>query len=178
VIDFPDPLVFNPGGLIVAPGNPHRLHRNADFNNGMRVAVAEGTLYSKVLELDAARGQKIQALIVPGFNECVNAVVSGQADAGLVDAVTAQFALKQNPGLGFELVGDFNPTDDKAWLTAMPTTVSDMAFAKSQPDLRAAWNKDFTALSKDGSIDAIFRKYGLTPGIYVASPEDPEYVKH
>jgi len=50
----------------------------------------------------------------------------------------------------------------------MPSTVSDMAFAKTMADLKNAWNKDFTAMSKDGTVDKIFVKYGLTPSIFVA----------
>jgi len=177
IIDFPDNVVFNPGALIVARGNPRQLHQNADLSDGIKVSVPEGTLYSKALQADIAREQKIQVLVVTSFNEAVSALTSGQADAALIDAVTAQFALKQNPDLRFELVPDFDPTSDKAWLSVMPTTVADMAFAKSKPDLTAAWNKDFAAMSKEGVIDKIFEKYGLTPSIYVASPSDPAYVK-
>jgi len=180
IIDFPDDVVFDPGGLIVAPGNPLHVHQNADLTNGIRVSAFEGALYGKALLADIARGQKIKVFVVPGFNEAVNAVVSGQVDAALVDAVNAEFALKQNPDLRFELVPDFNPTGtrDKAWLSVMPNgTVADVGFAKSQPDLTAAWNKDFAAMSKEGVIDKIFEKYGLTPSKYVASPSDPAYVK-
>jgi polar amino acid transport system substrate-binding protein len=177
IIDFPDPVVFNPGGLMVPPGNPRHIHENAGLN-GVKVCAAEGTLYNKVMQADIANGQKIELLTVPGFNECVNAVVSGQVDVGVVDAVTAQFALKQNPSLKFEIVQGFDPTNDKIWTASMPSTVSDMAFSKSTVDLKDAWNKDFTAMSKDGTIDKIFVKYGLTPGIYVASPADPEYKKN
>jgi ABC-type amino acid transport substrate-binding protein len=75
-------------------------------------------------------------------------------------------------------VQDFNPSEDKIWTSIMPSSVSDMAFAKTMADLKNAWNKDFTAMSKDGTVDKIFVKYGLTPSIYVANPADPEYVKH
>jgi polar amino acid transport system substrate-binding protein len=178
IIDFPEPVVFNPGGLLVPPGNPRHLHQVADFNNGIKISVAEGTLYSKALQGFIANGQKIEVLTVPGFNEQVGAVVSGQVDAAIADAVVTQYALKVNPNLGLDIVTDFDPTGDKTWTTVMPSTVADMAFAKANADLREAWNRDFTEMSKDGTIDKIFVKYGLTPSIYVANPADPEYRKH
>src|SRR5579872_3587567 len=39
IIDFPDPVVFNPGALMVPPGNPRNIHQGADLNNGIKVVV-------------------------------------------------------------------------------------------------------------------------------------------
>jgi polar amino acid transport system substrate-binding protein len=171
IIDFPNPVVYNPGGLMVQTGNPRHLHQHADFNGGVRICVLEGSVYGQELQADIAKGQKIRVLNVPGLNECVNAVVSGQADAGIVDAVTAEFALKQNPSLGFEMVPDYKPVGD------ISRTISDIGFAKTEVDLKGAWNRDFDAMSKDGTVDKILQKYGLTPNIYVANPADPAYTK-
>src|ERR1700694_512259 len=85
VISFPNNMVYNPGGMIVKTGNPLKLHQHIDLNN-VKVAAQEGSLYSKQLQADIAKGQKIQILTFPGDNDVVNAVTSGQADAGLLDA--------------------------------------------------------------------------------------------
>jgi polar amino acid transport system substrate-binding protein len=169
VISFPNNMVYNPGGMIVKTGNPLKLHQHADLNN-VKVAAQEGTLYVKQLQADVAKGQKIQIITFPGDNDVVNAVTSGQADAGLLDATAAQFGKKQNPSLQFDVVTDFNDPRGRS--------VSDAGFAHVPNDLMDAWNKQFSAMSVDGTIDKILQKYGLTPSIYVANPADPQYTQN
>jgi ABC-type amino acid transport substrate-binding protein len=169
VISFPNNMVYNPGGMIVKTGNPLKLHQHIDLNN-VKVAAQEGSLYSKQLQADIAKGQKIQILTFPGDNDVVNAVTSGQADAGLLDATGGQYAKKQNPSLQFDVVTDFADPRGRS--------VSDAAFAHVPNDLLDAWNKQFTAMSVDGTIDKILQRYGLTPSIYVANPADPSYTQN
>lgn len=170
VISFPNNCVYNPGGLIVRSGNPMNLHQHSDFNNGVKVATQEGTLYAKQLEADQAKGQNIKIITFPGDNDVINAVTSGQADAGLMDATAAQYAKKQNSSLQFDVVTDFRDPRGRS--------VSDPGFAHTPNDLLDAWNKDFQAMSADGTIDRILQKYGLTPSIYVANPADPQYTQN
>jgi ABC-type amino acid transport substrate-binding protein len=170
VITFPNNMVYNPGGLIVRPGNPLNLHKHADFNNGIKVATQEGTTYVQQLQTDITKGQKIQIIAFPGDSDVVNAVTSGQADAGLLDATAAQYGKKQNPSLKYDVVTDF--VDPRG------RSVSDAAFAHIPNDLMDAWNKDFSAMSADGTVDKILRNYGLTPSIYVANPADPQYTQN
>lgn len=167
VISFPNDCVYNPGGLIVRSGNPLKLHQHTDFNNGVKVATQEGTLYVKQLEADQAKGQSIKIITFPADNDVINAVTSGQADAGLLDATAAQYGKKQNSSLQFDVVTDFKDPRGRS--------VSDPGFAHTPNDLLDAWNKDFQAMSADGTIDRILEKYGLTPSIYVANPADPKY---
>jgi ABC-type amino acid transport substrate-binding protein len=169
VISFPNNMVYNPGGLIVKPGNPLKLHQHVDFKN-IKVAAQEGTLYVAQLDADIAKGQKITKITFPGDNDVINAVTSGQADAGLLDATAAQYGKKQNPSLQFEVVTDF--------MDPRGRSVSDAGFAHVPNDLMDAWNKDFSAMSIDGTVDKILQTYGLTPSIYVANPADPQYTQN
>jgi ABC-type amino acid transport substrate-binding protein len=169
VISFPNNMVYNPGGLIVKTGNPLKLHQHADLKN-VKVAAQEGTLYVAQLDADIAKGQKITKITFPGDNDVINAVTSGQADAGLLDATAAQYAKKQNSGLQFEVVIDF--------MDPRGRSVSDAGFAHVPNDLMDAWNKRFSEMSVDGTVDKILQTYGLTPSIYVANPADPAYTQN
>jgi polar amino acid transport system substrate-binding protein len=170
VISFPNNMVYNPGGLIVKSGNPMNLHQHVNFNNNVKVAAQEGTLYVQQLKADQAKGQTIQIITFPGDNDVINAVTSGQADAGLLDATAAQFAKKQNSSLKYDVVTDFNDPRGRS--------VSDAGFAHTPNDLLDAWNKRFGEMSVDGTVDKILQKYGLTPSIYVANPADPAYTQN
>ena len=169
VISFPNNMVYNPGGLIVKTGNPLNLHQHIDFKN-IKVAAQEGTLYVAQLDADIKKGQNITKITFPGDNDVINAVTSGQADAGLLDATAAQFAKKKNSSLAFDVVTDFNDPRGRS--------VSDAGFAHLPNDLMDAWNKDFNAMSVDGTVDKILQNYGLTPSIYVANPADPAYTQN
>jgi polar amino acid transport system substrate-binding protein len=168
IIGFADPLFFNPEGLIVATGNPKKLLTHADFDNGVTIAVVEGSLYVGDLQADIAKGQDVKIMTVADNATVQNSVIAGQADGGLFDLTQETLALQTNPDLKFEIVPEYGSPDPSK-------TISTISFAKDS-DLIAAFNKVFADMTKEGAIDAILTKHGLVPGKHVVSPDDPEYV--
>jgi polar amino acid transport system substrate-binding protein len=170
VIDFAEPLFFNPATLIVAPGNPKNLHQHSDFTNGVSVCVIEGSLYIQDVEADRTKGQDVKSIVLDTNDACTNAVVAGQADAALVDATQAELAKKTKPDLKFDIIREFKNPD-------LSKVISTVGFNADADDLKGAFNARFLEMTKEGLIDQILTKYGLTPALFVVNPADPEYRK-
>ena len=87
---------------------------------------------------------------------------AGRLDAAVVDSSLSAYALKQNPALSFELVGDYVPEDRQG---------SGCAFgiAKGSPNFLAAFNQAYSAMLADGSAAESFSKWGLTPTAFFLS---------
>jgi polar amino acid transport system substrate-binding protein len=170
VIDFAEPLFFNPATLIVPPGNPKNLHQHSDFDHGVSVCVIEGSLYLQDVEADRAKGQDVKSIVLDTNDACTNAVVAGQADAALVDATQAELAKKTKPDLAFDIIREFKNPD-------LSKVISSVGFNANGDDLREAFNARFLEMTKEGLIDQILTKYGLTPALFVVNQADPEYRK-
>lgn len=168
VIHFAEPMFFNPATLIVAPGNPKKLHQHSDFTNGVKICVIEGSLYIQDVQADQKKGQSVQILALSTNDDCMNAVVAGQADGALVDATQAQLAKKTKPDLAFDIITEFRNPD-------LSKVISTTGFNAQADDLRGAFNVRFTDMSREGLIDQLLTKYGLTPSIFVVNPADPQY---
>jgi len=158
IIDFTDITFFNPESLDVAAGNPDKLHSLADLC-GHSAGSYEGTAFIDELNKASAAcpsGKHIDIHQYPTIGDVFSDLSAGRLDAAVVDSSLSAYALKQNPALSFELVGDYKPEGRQG-------TGCAFGVAKGSADFVTAFNKAYTAMLADGSAAAIFTKWGLTP---------------
>ena len=123
----------------------------------------EGTVWIDWLNDLNKQGAKIATKAYPTPTELIADVAAGRLDGGIVDAVLAAYAVKQNPNLGIELVADYQPRENVANAVAL-------AVRKDSADLREALNRTLAAMKADGSLDRVFEKYGLVPPSFYLKP--------
>jgi polar amino acid transport system substrate-binding protein len=162
VVDFTDIVFYNSETLIVKKGNPKNIHKVADLA-GKSAGSYEGTVWMDWLNDLNKQGGKVDVKAYPTPTELIADVASGRLDGGIVDAVLAAYAVKQNPSLGIELVSDYQPREKQANAVAL-------AVRKDSSDLREAFNRTFAAMKADGSLDRVFEKYGLVPPSFYLKP--------
>ena len=166
VMDFTDGVFFNPESLDVAPGNPKALHKIADLC-GHAAGTYEGTVYVDMLKKAAAAcpaGKTLEVQLYPTIQNVFADLSTGRIDAAVVDSTLSAYALKENPALKFELVGDYVPEDKAETLCAF--AVGKDANAK----FIAAFNKDYAAMRADGTAAKLFAAWGLTPTDFFLKP--------
>ena len=166
VMDFTDGVFFNPESLDVAPGNPKKLHGVADLC-GHSAGTYQGTVYVDMLKKVGAScpaGQALDLHLYPTIQNAFADLSAGRIDAAVVDSTLSAYAIQQNPGLKFELVGDYEP-ESKA------DTLCAFAVGKdANATFITAFNKDFAAMKADGTAARLFEKWGLTPTGFFLNP--------
>jgi polar amino acid transport system substrate-binding protein len=166
IMDFTDGVFFNPESFDVAKGNPKHLHKIADLC-GAAAGTYEGTVYVDMLKKAGAAcpaGKKLDLHLYPTIENAFADLSAGRIDAAVVDSTLSAYALQQNPGLNFELVGDYVP-EDKAETVCAFGVLKD-----SSPKFVAAFNKDYAAMRADGTAAKLFAKWGLTPTDFFLKP--------
>jgi polar amino acid transport system substrate-binding protein len=140
VVDFTDPYYLSSTGLVVPSGSDIA---SAEDLAGAIVAVQDGTTQQDYAEAETDAGE------VRGFPEAPNAVaalVTGQADALLLDQATAVDAV--------ETEGDLEVVEE------IPTDVFfGFAVAPQNDGLREAMNESIAAQKEDGRLDDAYAKY-------------------
>jgi len=162
LVDFTDILFYNSEALIVKKGNPRGIHKLGDLA-GKSAGSYEGTVWIDWLNDLNKQGAKIETKAYPTPTELIADVAAGRLDGGLVDAVLAAYAVKQNPNLGIELVTDYQPREKVSNAVAL-------AVRKDSGDLREALNGTLASMKADGSLDRVFERYGLVPPSYYLRP--------
>jgi polar amino acid transport system substrate-binding protein len=163
VVDFTDVLFFNVETIIVKKGNPKNIHKLEDLA-GKSGGSYEGTVWIDWLnELNTKSNLNVTVKSYPSPTELYADVSAGRADAGIIDAVLAGYALKQNPDLDFEIVMDYAPRDKAGNAVGMP-------IRKESTDLRDALNKTIAGMKADGSMAKVFEKWGLVPTSLYLNP--------
>jgi polar amino acid transport system substrate-binding protein len=162
LVDFTDIVFYNSETLIVRKGNPKNIHKLADLA-GKSAGSYEGTVWIDWLNDLNKQGAKIAVKAYPTPTELIADVAAGRLDGGIVDAVLAAYAVKQNPNVGIELVADYQPREKQANAVAL-------AVRKDSGDLREAFNRTLAAMKADRSLDRVFEKYGLVPPSYYLTP--------
>jgi polar amino acid transport system substrate-binding protein len=158
VMDFTDIVFYNPESLDVPKGNPLNLHSVADLC-GHSAGSYQGTVYIDLLKKASAEcrtGKQIDVKQYPTIQNVFADLAAGRLDAAVVDGSLSAYALKQNPSLGFELVGDYKPEDKVSTGCAFAVAKGDTAFIE-------AFNKAYAAMKEDGTAARLFEKWGLTP---------------
>ena len=166
IMDFTDGIFYNPESLDVAAGNPKMLHKISDLC-GHSAGTYEGTAYADMLKTAAAAcpaGKVMDIHLYPTIQNVFADLATGRLDAAVVDSTLSAYAIKQNPAMNFELVGDYVP-EDKA-----DTICSFGTLKGTSPKFIAAFNKDYAAMKADGTAAKIFQKWGLTPTGFFLNP--------
>lgn len=154
-INFTTHVLYNPEGLVVRKGNPKDLHALKDFGEKDSIATYQGTVWvGWVDELKAKQNAKGQ--IFPGVNELIQAVGSGQTDAGLMSSAIAGYMIKQNPNLGVELDTNYQPRSREAVATHL-------GLHKNCTDLKNAFDKWYQGYVSDGRMAKTLAKWGVEP---------------
>jgi polar amino acid transport system substrate-binding protein len=166
VMDFTDGIFFNPESLDVAAGNPKGLHKPTDLC-GHAAGTYEGTVYVDLLKKVAAlcpASKPLELQLYPTIQNVFADLSTGRLDAAVVDSTLSAYALKENPALKFELVGDYVPESKADTLCAF--AVGKDANGK----FIAAFNKDYAAMKADGTAANLFKTWGLTPTDFFLNP--------
>ncbi len=163
VVDFSDILFYNVETIIVPKGNPKNIHKLEDLA-GNTGASYEGTVWIDWLnELNSKSNLNVTVKSYPSPAELYADVSAGRVDGGIIDAILAGYALKTNPDLQFEMVSDYVPRDKAGNAVGMP-------MRKESTDLRDALSQTIVDMKADGSMNAIFEKWGLTPPDFYLKP--------
>ena len=165
VMDFTDIIFYNPKSLDVAKGNPLKLRSLADLC-GHAAGSYEGTVYIEMLKKASAAcpaGKSIELKQYPTIQNVFADLSAGRLDAGVVNSTLSAYALKQNPNLGFELVGDYVPEEKQGTGCAFAVVKGDTGFV-------TAFNKQYAAMMADGTAAKLFAKWGLVPTDFFLKP--------
>ena len=162
LVDFTDIVFYNAETVIVRKGNPKGIHKLADLA-GKAAGSYEGTVWIDWLNDLNKQGAKISVQAYPTPTELIADVAAGRLDGGIVDAVLAAYAVRQDANLGTELVADYAPREKVSNAVAL-------AVRKDSGDLREAFNRTLAAMKADGSLDKVFEKYGLAPPAFYLKP--------
>lgn len=151
-IEFSDGWYQYGETLVVAKGNPKKIHTLDDLKKGYRAASYLGTVYQDWLNALAPQGAKISSY--PAVPEGLQDLKLGRLDAFLVDAPVAAFVLGKNPDLAaaMEIVKDYKPQE---------IGVIGSGFRKEDVNLREAVNWALAEMKKDGTDLKILEKWGL-----------------
>jgi len=142
-------------GIIVAAGNPAHI-QSADDLSGKSVAVQVGTSNKDVLEqvvdpqLKAKGLDPVDVVAFPQNTDAINALRTGRVDAYVADAAPVAYTARQDPS-AFLFVGK--------QIASGPVGI---ALRKDDTELAAALTKAVGAAYADGSMQRIYKKWGLT----------------
>jgi polar amino acid transport system substrate-binding protein len=140
VVDFTDPYYLSSTGVLVPTDSDIA---SVDDLGGAIIGVQDGTTQQDYAEAEIDAGE------VRGFPEAPNAIqalVTGQVEAVLLDQATAVDAVKKNEG--FEIAVEI-PTD----------VFFGFAVASDNDALREAMNAALATLKEDGTIETLYAKY-------------------
>jgi polar amino acid transport system substrate-binding protein len=165
VVDFTDPVIMIPEGLVVPKGNPENIHELTEAC-GKKVGVLNGASTEQVVENAAAKcpaGQTIDMTAYKTYQAAVSDVALGRINAALYDAGTVAYALSQNPNQDYEMVSDYRP--------ALPGTAA-FIFQKGVQGILPQFNAYLEKIRTDGTEKAMFEKHGFTPADAFLPPSD------
>jgi polar amino acid transport system substrate-binding protein len=158
VVNFTDPVLYNPETLIVPKGNPKGIKGiNTTSLHGLTVGSYAGTTMLTDLQALAAKDPTIQVKSFTTATLEALAVSQGQIDAGYIDQVSGAYFLKQDSSLNYELLTGLADAQPKAG------TGDALPVIKSDPQFVTLFNKVWKQMKADGSAAKIMTKNGLTP---------------
>jgi lysine-arginine-ornithine-binding protein len=150
-IAFSDKLFKTPTRMIAKVGSP--LLPTVESLKGKSVGVLQGTnqeIYAKTVW--EPKGVKIVSYT--SQNQIYADMKSGRLDAGLSDEVQAKLGFLKSPeGQAYSFVG---PSIDDPNIMGVAAAIG---LRKSDPDLKAAFNKAIAEIRKNGTYEKIAKKY-------------------
>jgi polar amino acid transport system substrate-binding protein len=158
VVNFTDPVLYNPETLIAPKGNPkHITGINTSSLHGLTVGSYAGTTMLTDLQALAQKDSSIQVKSFPSANLLALAVSQGQIDAGYIDQVSGAYFLKQDPSLKYEVLTGLADTQPKAG------TGDCLPVSKNDPKFVSLFNTVWNEMKADGSAAKIMEQNGLVP---------------
>jgi polar amino acid transport system substrate-binding protein len=158
VVNFTEPVLYNPETLIVPKGNPkHITGINTSSLHGLTVGSYAGTTMLTDLQALAQKDSSIQVKSFTTANLEALAVSQGQIDAGYIDQVSGAYFLKQNPSLKYEVLTGLADTQPKSG------TGDCLPVVKSDPQFVSLFNTVWNEMKADGSAAKIMEQNGLVP---------------
>lgn len=139
--DFSEPYIASKAALIVKEGNNEI--KSFDDLKGKKSAQSLTSNYAKMAE---AAGAELVA--TEGFDQAIQLVVNGRADATINDSLSFYDFKKQRPDAPVTIAA----TQDEA-------AYSGVIVAKGQPELVAAINKALEEIKADGTYQDLSQKY-------------------
>ncbi len=151
VVDFV--RYFEAGqAVLVAKGNPKGIKTLDDLSGKTAVAeagtVEETTLTTLNAKLKTAGKPQVTVLIYPTDTDAVDQLRVGRADATLHDSPVAAYYATLNPA--FEVA-----------IANFESAPEGIAVAKANPEMSAAISKAIKAMTDDGTMAAILKKWGI-----------------
>lgn len=153
-VAFSTPDLKELDAALVLPGNPKDVHGYKDIADNANITMGAGRGSVVVRKAFAAGIPSDRMLLFPDVQSNVAALRAGRVDAVLLSLPTALGLLKGDTAKDVEQAQPFVTRDDEATYTAV-------AFRKEDGDLKALYDKQFTALKKRGAVAGIMAKYGF-----------------
>lgn len=158
VVNFTEPVLYNPETLIVPKGNPkHITGINASSLHGLTVGSYAGTTMLTDLQGLAQKDSSIQVRSFTSANLLALAVSQGQIDAGYIDQVSGAYFLKQDSSLNYQILTGLADAQPKSG------TGDCLPVSKSDPQFVSLFNKVWDEMKADGSAAKIMEQNGLVP---------------
>lgn len=149
-VDFSNPVYNPPKEAVVVPASDTTAYRNlADLKN-MPVGVQKGSIQLALLQ---QTGGFTQMKIYDTVQGTWSAVASGQVKAAVTPGVDTMFAAKDGQLANLRIVSSYQ--------SPSPTPRVGIAVRKGRSELLGKINRSLAKLEADGTVKAIFAKYGL-----------------
>lgn len=142
--DFSEPYIASRAALIVREDNSEI--DSFDDLSGKRSAQSLTSNYARMAETAGA-----ELVATEGFDQAIQLVVAGRADATINDSLSFYDFKKQQPNAPVKIAA----TEDEA-------SYSGIILRKGQPELVAAINKALEEIKADGTYRALSEKYFAT----------------
>ena len=139
--DFSDPYIASKAVLIVKADNED-IKRFEDLS-GKRAAQSLSSNFGKLAEASGA-----ELVGTDGFDQSIQLVLTGRADATINDSLSFLDFKKQKPDAPVKVVAEQADAD-----------YSGVILRKGEPDLLAEINEALVAIREDGTYDVISQKY-------------------
>ena len=139
--DFSDPYIASKAVLIVKADNED-IKRFEDLS-GKRAAQSLSSNFGKLAEASGA-----ELVGTDGFDQSIQLVLTGRADATINDSLSFLDFKKQKPDAPVKVVAEQADAD-----------YSGVILRKGEPELLAEINEALVAIREDGTYDVISQKY-------------------
>jgi polar amino acid transport system substrate-binding protein len=153
-VSFGSPDLRVPDAAIVLEGNPKEINSYDDIAGDAEIIMGAGRGSVVVSNAQAAGVPEDQILQFPDIESNMSALRAQRIDVAVISSPTVIGLLAGNGSEGLERADPFIVADEQS-------NYASVAFRKTDDDLRALYDEQFTALRKNGAIDAIMARYGF-----------------
>ena len=149
-VDFSNPVYNAPREVVVVPASDKTAYQNlADLKN-VPVGVQKGSIQQALIQ---RTGGFSDVKVYDTVHDVWSAVASGQVKAGVTAGADTIFAAKQGELPNLRIVSSYQ--------SPSPIPRVGIAVRKGDGELLAKINRSLAKLEADGTVKAIFIKYGV-----------------